>query len=129
MNYNRSETIQKLSNYKLTIFPAISAVRCGHTYHFACIQQWIDSGEERRCPICRMKISKKKIINKLYFDEVSQNIYYDALVITYIELRTQNSELRTEVRAQNSELRTQNSEQKSELRIVFNITVKFCTQI
>ncbi|NXP53840.1 TRAIP ligase, partial [Heliornis fulica] len=46
----------------------VAAVPCGHTFHRACLIQWFDTAPSRTCPQCRIQVSKKHIINKLFFD-------------------------------------------------------------
>ncbi|NXC05184.1 TRAIP ligase, partial [Orthonyx spaldingii] len=46
----------------------VAAVPCGHTFHQACLTQWFDTAPSRTCPQCRIQVSKRHIINKLFFD-------------------------------------------------------------
>ncbi|NWW14440.1 TRAIP ligase, partial [Oreocharis arfaki] len=46
----------------------VAAVPCGHTFHRACLIQWFDTAPSRTCPQCRCQVSKRHIINKLFFD-------------------------------------------------------------
>ncbi|NXB25382.1 TRAIP ligase, partial [Rhagologus leucostigma] len=46
----------------------VAAVPCGHTFHRACLIQWFDTAPSRTCPQCRSQVSKRHIINKLFFD-------------------------------------------------------------
>ncbi|NXS77823.1 TRAIP ligase, partial [Erpornis zantholeuca] len=46
----------------------VAAVPCGHTFHQACLIQWFDTAPSRTCPQCRCQVSKRHIINKLFFD-------------------------------------------------------------
>ncbi|NXQ46948.1 TRAIP ligase, partial [Catharus fuscescens] len=46
----------------------VAAVPCGHTFHQACLFQWFDTAPSRTCPQCRNQVSRKHIINKLFFD-------------------------------------------------------------
>uniref|UniRef100_A0A8B9PME0 TRAF interacting protein n=1 Tax=Apteryx owenii TaxID=8824 RepID=A0A8B9PME0_APTOW len=46
----------------------VAAVPCGHTFHQACLIQWFDTAPSRTCPQCRIQVSKRHIINKLFFD-------------------------------------------------------------
>ncbi|NXB81430.1 TRAIP ligase, partial [Donacobius atricapilla] len=46
----------------------VAAVPCGHTFHQACLFQWFDTAPSRTCPQCRNQVSKRHIINKLFFD-------------------------------------------------------------
>ncbi|NXE88142.1 TRAIP ligase, partial [Menura novaehollandiae] len=48
----------------------VAAVPCGHTFHRACLIQWFDTAPSRTCPQCRIQVSKRHIINKLFFDVV-----------------------------------------------------------
>ncbi|XP_054022914.1 E3 ubiquitin-protein ligase TRAIP [Dryobates pubescens] len=48
----------------------VAAVPCGHTFHHACLTQWFDTAPSRTCPQCRIQVSKRHIINKLFFDVV-----------------------------------------------------------
>ncbi|NWI96637.1 TRAIP ligase, partial [Pitta sordida] len=46
----------------------VAAVPCGHTFHYACLIQWFDTAPSRTCPQCRIQVSKRHIISKLFFD-------------------------------------------------------------
>ncbi|XP_064523990.1 E3 ubiquitin-protein ligase TRAIP isoform X1 [Pseudopipra pipra] len=46
----------------------VAAVPCGHTFHHACLIQWFDTAPSRTCPQCRIQVSKRHIISKLFFD-------------------------------------------------------------
>ncbi|XP_029852150.1 E3 ubiquitin-protein ligase TRAIP isoform X2 [Aquila chrysaetos chrysaetos] len=46
----------------------VAAVPCGHTFHRACLIQWFDTAPSRTCPQCRIQVSKRHIISKLFFD-------------------------------------------------------------
>ncbi|NXM60521.1 TRAIP ligase, partial [Illadopsis cleaveri] len=46
----------------------VAAGPCGHTFHQACLLQWFDTAPSRTCPQCRNQVSKRHIINKLFFD-------------------------------------------------------------
>ncbi|NWV75683.1 TRAIP ligase, partial [Dasyornis broadbenti] len=46
----------------------VAAVQCGHTFHRECLIQWFDTAPSRTCPQCRIQVSKRHIINKLFFD-------------------------------------------------------------
>ncbi|NXE55118.1 TRAIP ligase, partial [Casuarius casuarius] len=46
----------------------VAAVPCGHTFHQACLIQWFDTAPSRTCPQCRIQVSKRHVINKLFFD-------------------------------------------------------------
>lgn len=46
----------------------VAAVPCGHTFHRACLFQWFDTAPSRTCPQCRIQVSKRHIISKLFFD-------------------------------------------------------------
>ncbi|NXK38612.1 TRAIP ligase, partial [Piprites chloris] len=46
----------------------VAAVQCGHTFHRVCLIQWFDTAPSRTCPQCRIQVSKRHIINKLFFD-------------------------------------------------------------
>ncbi|NXN94989.1 TRAIP ligase, partial [Rhinopomastus cyanomelas] len=48
----------------------VAAVPCGHTFHYACLTQWFDTAPSRTCPQCRIQVSKRHIISKLFFDVV-----------------------------------------------------------
>ncbi|KAM9374689.1 E3 ubiquitin-protein ligase TRAIP [Phaethornis superciliosus] len=50
----------------------VAAVPCGHTFHRACLIQWFDTAPSRTCPQCRIQVSKRHIINKLFFDVVPE---------------------------------------------------------
>ncbi|KAL3108398.1 hypothetical protein niasHT_015320 [Heterodera trifolii] len=44
----------------------VSALKCGHTYHYQCIDKWI--ANSKTCPNCRTSNLKRDIL-KLFFDE------------------------------------------------------------
>ncbi|NXL32152.1 TRAIP ligase, partial [Glaucidium brasilianum] len=46
----------------------VAAVPCGHTFHRTCLIQWFDTAPSRTCPQCRIQVSKRHIIHKLFFD-------------------------------------------------------------
>ena len=47
---------------------AISASRCGHVFHEACIARWL--GESRHCPQCRTVVNKV-CLTRLFFTDSS----------------------------------------------------------
>ncbi|XP_072438012.1 E3 ubiquitin-protein ligase TRAIP [Chiloscyllium punctatum] len=49
-------------------FRDVAAIYCGHTFHNECLAQWFHSAPSRTCPQCRIKVSTKHIINKLFFN-------------------------------------------------------------
>ncbi|KAM4722255.1 E3 ubiquitin-protein ligase TRAIP [Rhinophrynus dorsalis] len=46
----------------------VAAIHCGHTFHHECLSQWFHSAPHRTCPQCRIQVSNRHIINKLFFD-------------------------------------------------------------
>ncbi|NXU15208.1 TRAIP ligase, partial [Pardalotus punctatus] len=46
----------------------VAAVPCGHTFHRDCLIRWFDTAPSRTCPQCRIQVSRRHIINKLFFD-------------------------------------------------------------
>ncbi|XP_068109033.1 E3 ubiquitin-protein ligase TRAIP-like [Hyperolius riggenbachi] len=46
----------------------VAAIHCGHTFHYQCLQQWFSSAPNRTCPQCRIQVSNRQIINKLFYD-------------------------------------------------------------
>ena len=53
-NVNESK-IKKLINLKKEIMSEeISKLKCGHIFHFTCLDKWVDKKKE--CPFCRSKI-------------------------------------------------------------------------
>ncbi|XP_077307671.1 E3 ubiquitin-protein ligase TRAIP [Lithobates pipiens] len=46
----------------------VSAINCGHTFHQHCLQQWFSTAPSRTCPQCRIQVSNRQIIHKLFFD-------------------------------------------------------------
>uniref|UniRef100_A0A8D0G8H5 TRAF interacting protein n=1 Tax=Sphenodon punctatus TaxID=8508 RepID=A0A8D0G8H5_SPHPU len=46
----------------------VAAVHCGHTFHYHCLIQWFETAPNRTCPQCRIQVSKRHIISKLFFD-------------------------------------------------------------
>ena len=53
----------------------ISVLKCGHLFHKACVQQWLDT--RMTCPECRCKVVKKSIVKKIYpsINEDSEVVY------------------------------------------------------
>ncbi|EJW86981.1 hypothetical protein WUBG_02108 [Wuchereria bancrofti] len=48
----------------------ISALRCGHLFHFRCIKYWLT--EQETCPECRKSSKLDDIVTTLYFhDDIS----------------------------------------------------------
>jgi len=46
-----------------------SALRCGHVFHADCLRPWLARRlYSRTCPICREKVTRSRVISKLYFD-------------------------------------------------------------
>ncbi|XP_014663180.1 PREDICTED: E3 ubiquitin-protein ligase TRAIP-like isoform X2 [Priapulus caudatus] len=45
----------------------ISAVSCGHTFHFHCVSQWLK--ESSTCPTCRARCTTRQLIQRLYFED------------------------------------------------------------
>ncbi|XP_074861179.1 E3 ubiquitin-protein ligase TRAIP isoform X2 [Carettochelys insculpta] len=46
----------------------VAAIHCGHVFHQQCLIQWFDTAPNRTCPQCRIQVSKRHIISKLFFD-------------------------------------------------------------
>ncbi|XP_039628242.1 E3 ubiquitin-protein ligase TRAIP [Polypterus senegalus] len=46
----------------------VSAIHCGHTFHYECLLQWFQTAPSKTCPQCRKQVSTKHIINRLFFD-------------------------------------------------------------
>ncbi|KAK6045948.1 zinc finger, C3HC4 type [Cooperia oncophora] len=44
----------------------ISALHCGHTFHFVCISEWVK--RSKTCPICRVTTAERHIVKHIYFD-------------------------------------------------------------
>ncbi|XP_051873977.1 E3 ubiquitin-protein ligase TRAIP isoform X2 [Pristis pectinata] len=49
-------------------FKDVAAIHCGHTFHSECLAQWFYSAPSRTCPQCRIQVSARYIVNKLFFD-------------------------------------------------------------
>ncbi|XP_069792671.1 E3 ubiquitin-protein ligase TRAIP isoform X2 [Narcine bancroftii] len=49
-------------------FKDVAAIHCGHTFHSDCLAQWFHSAPSRTCPQCRIQVSARYIVNKLFFD-------------------------------------------------------------
>lgn len=45
---------------------SVSALQCGHTFHYECINRWIENS--RTCPICRVRTAPNNVIRHLYFE-------------------------------------------------------------
>lgn len=50
----------------------ISALRCGHTFHYECILQWLQTS--KTCPECRSSANERNLIRQLFFNsgDISQ---------------------------------------------------------
>ncbi|XP_078517361.1 E3 ubiquitin-protein ligase TRAIP [Lissotriton helveticus] len=46
----------------------VAAIHCGHTFHLCCLNQWFSTAPNRTCPQCRIQVSNRHIIQKLFFD-------------------------------------------------------------
>ncbi|KAL0978628.1 hypothetical protein UPYG_G00173050 [Umbra pygmaea] len=46
----------------------VSAIYCGHTFHYECLLKWFQTAPQKTCPQCRKQVSTRHIINKLFFD-------------------------------------------------------------
>uniref|UniRef100_A0A4W3JIF6 TRAF-interacting protein n=1 Tax=Callorhinchus milii TaxID=7868 RepID=A0A4W3JIF6_CALMI len=46
----------------------VAAIHCGHTFHNECLAHWFHTAPSRTCPQCRIQVSARHIINKLFFD-------------------------------------------------------------
>ncbi|XP_010733270.1 E3 ubiquitin-protein ligase TRAIP [Larimichthys crocea] len=46
----------------------VSAIHCGHTFHYECLLKWFQTAPTKTCPQCRKQVSTRHIINKLFFD-------------------------------------------------------------
>uniref|UniRef100_W6NE64 Zinc finger domain containing protein n=1 Tax=Haemonchus contortus TaxID=6289 RepID=W6NE64_HAECO len=49
---------------------SISALQCGHTFHFVCINKWVE--RSKTCPICRVRTAERNIVKQLYFDSAEE---------------------------------------------------------
>uniref|UniRef100_UPI00398E91DD E3 ubiquitin-protein ligase TRAIP n=1 Tax=Pristiophorus japonicus TaxID=55135 RepID=UPI00398E91DD len=49
-------------------FKDVAAIHCGHTFHNECLAQWFHSAPSRTCPQCRIQVSARHIVQKLFFD-------------------------------------------------------------
>ncbi|XP_073501313.1 E3 ubiquitin-protein ligase TRAIP [Phyllobates terribilis] len=59
-------------------FSDVAAIHCGHTFHQRCLEQWFSSAPHRTCPQCRIQVSKRQIIQKLFFDVgLEENVTLD----------------------------------------------------
>uniref|UniRef100_A0A0N5AH98 RING-type domain-containing protein n=1 Tax=Syphacia muris TaxID=451379 RepID=A0A0N5AH98_9BILA len=52
----------------------ISALRCGHTFHYLCISQWLKTS--KTCPECRSVATEHNIIRQLFFSsgDITQSV-------------------------------------------------------
>ncbi|KAJ1362663.1 hypothetical protein KIN20_022306 [Parelaphostrongylus tenuis] len=48
----------------------MAALHCGHTFHFECINKWVESSQT--CPICRVWTTPTQIIQHLYFTKADE---------------------------------------------------------
>ena len=53
---------------------------CGHQFHQKCLEKWLANSKKKNCPLCRQKISFKKISwqrNCLQFNlfQISSRVY------------------------------------------------------
>lgn len=44
----------------------ISALPCGHTFHYDCVLQWVKTS--KTCPSCRVRCLERSVIKTLFFD-------------------------------------------------------------
>lgn len=75
---------------------AVSAVQCGHVFHGRCLARWL--AESSTCPQCRVKVTAKGVISKLFFclpdnQEASQADGDGGLRKAATEIRRLNDEL------------------------------------
>ncbi|KAH3822273.1 myosin heavy chain, non-muscle-like [Dreissena polymorpha] len=70
----------------------VSALFCGHTFHAACLNQWLESGST--CPSCRERVDRKKIVQRLFFDSPEDT----GDVIDESKVQNQLDNLKLEVR-------------------------------
>ncbi|VDL83124.1 unnamed protein product, partial [Nippostrongylus brasiliensis] len=54
----------------------ISALPCGHTFHFACISKWVE--RSKTCPICRVRTEGRSIVKHLFFDSADDTGFTQA---------------------------------------------------
>ncbi|XP_067908162.1 E3 ubiquitin-protein ligase TRAIP isoform X2 [Heterodontus francisci] len=73
-------------------FKDVAAIHCGHTFHNECLAQWFYSAPSRTCPQCRIQVSARHIINKLFFDVGESEQVLDAETLQN-ELNRVKSEL------------------------------------
>ncbi|XP_069500263.1 E3 ubiquitin-protein ligase TRAIP isoform X2 [Ambystoma mexicanum] len=50
----------------------VAAIHCGHTFHQDCLDKWFQSAPNRTCPGCRIQVSTRYIIRKLFFDNTEE---------------------------------------------------------
>lgn len=54
---------------ELRLRDKVSALNCGHVFHFGCINQWLAA--KKQCPSCRKVVPRSGFIEKLYFNVVA----------------------------------------------------------
>ncbi|VIO99773.1 Uncharacterized protein BM_BM17094 [Brugia malayi] len=57
-------------------YSELSALCCGHTFHFFCILEWMKN--RTQCPICRIQISAKNMVGLLSFRIIKDNSNFRA---------------------------------------------------
>ncbi|VDK50552.1 unnamed protein product [Anisakis simplex] len=61
----------------------ISALRCGHTFHYQCILQWLQSHDQNpsNCPECRQPTTEDSIIKQLFFCTEKESSHIDHEIV------------------------------------------------
>jgi len=51
----------------------ISVTPCGHLFHALCLNQWIETSPKKTCPQCRMAITPKRVVPKIFVNIPEEN--------------------------------------------------------
>jgi peptidoglycan hydrolase CwlO-like protein len=46
---------------------------CGHVFHYACLNQWVNQKRSKNCPECRAEINGEEDIHKVFFNVSSKS--------------------------------------------------------
>ncbi|XP_076060949.1 TRAF interacting protein no poles [Oratosquilla oratoria] len=87
----------------------VSATPCGHTFHSACILQWIE--RSKSCPQCRHKATGKNVV-KLYFDSTNCD---NSQELDPVTLQHQVDNLKFQIRLREKDISDLTDDKKKEV--------------